>query len=41
VTGIGLIDTVTGEERTLDVQGVFVAIGADPRHPPWCTACSS
>lgn len=31
VSGIGLVDTVTGEERTLDVQGVFVAIGADPR----------
>jgi len=31
VTGIGIVDTVTGEERALDVQGVFVAIGADPR----------
>lgn len=31
VSGIGLVDTETGEERTLDVQGVFVAIGADPR----------
>ncbi len=31
VSGIGIVDTETGEERTLDVQGVFVAIGADPR----------
>lgn len=31
VTGIGLIDTVDGTETTLDVQGLFVAIGADPR----------
>ncbi len=31
VTGIGVIDVTTGEERTLDVQGLFVAIGADPR----------
>lgn len=31
VTGIGIVDVVTGEERTLDVQGLFVAIGADPR----------
>lgn len=31
VTGIGLIDTVDGSETTLDLQGVFVAIGADPR----------
>jgi len=31
VTGIGIVDTVTGDERTLDLQGVFVAIGADPR----------
>ena len=31
VSGIGLVDTETGEERTLDVQGVFIAIGADPR----------
>ncbi len=31
VTGIGLIDTETGEETTLDVTGMFVAIGADPR----------
>jgi thioredoxin reductase (NADPH) len=31
VTGIGVVDVTTGEERTLDVQGLFVAIGADPR----------
>jgi thioredoxin reductase (NADPH) len=31
VTGLGLVDTQTGVERTLDVQGVFIAIGADPR----------
>ncbi|MBI5162155.1 MAG: thioredoxin-disulfide reductase [Micrococcales bacterium] len=31
VTGIGLTDTVDGSETTLDLQGVFVAIGADPR----------
>jgi thioredoxin reductase (NADPH) len=31
VSGIGIVDTVTGEQRTLDVSGVFVAIGADPR----------
>jgi thioredoxin reductase (NADPH) len=31
VTGIGLLDTVTGDETTLDVTGMFVAIGADPR----------
>jgi thioredoxin reductase (NADPH) len=31
VTGVGLIDTVDGSESTLDVSGVFVAIGADPR----------
>ena len=31
VTGIGLVDTVDGTEPTLDVQGLFVAIGADPR----------
>jgi thioredoxin reductase (NADPH) len=31
VAGIGLIDTVTGEERTLDVSGLFIAIGSDPR----------
>jgi thioredoxin reductase (NADPH) len=31
VTGLLVRDTVTGEERTLDVTGVFVAIGHDPR----------
>ncbi len=31
VTGLRLRDTHTGAERTLDVTGVFVAIGHDPR----------
>ncbi len=31
VQGLRLRDTVTGAERTLDVTGVFVAIGHDPR----------
>ncbi|TPW93246.1 FAD-binding protein, partial [Schumannella luteola] len=31
VTGIGIVNTVDGTETTLDVQGMFVAIGADPR----------
>jgi thioredoxin reductase (NADPH) len=31
VTGIRLVDTVTGEESKLAVTGVFVAIGHDPR----------
>ena len=31
VTGIGLTSTVDGGETTLDVTGVFVAIGSDPR----------
>jgi thioredoxin reductase (NADPH) len=31
VTGIGLVDTVDGSESTLDLSGLFVAIGADPR----------
>ena len=31
VTGIGLVDTVDGSETTLDLEGMFVAIGADPR----------
>jgi len=31
VTGVGLVDTVDGSESTLDVTGLFVAIGADPR----------
>jgi thioredoxin reductase (NADPH) len=31
VSGIRLRDTITGAERTLDVTGLFVAIGHDPR----------
>ena len=31
VTGLRLKDTVTGEESTLEVGGLFVAIGHDPR----------
>lgn len=31
VAGVGLLDTVTGEEKTLDVSGLFIAIGSDPR----------
>jgi thioredoxin reductase (NADPH) len=31
VTGLRVRDTVTGEETTLPVTGVFVAIGHDPR----------
>ena len=31
VSGVGLLDTVTGEEKTLDVSGLFIAIGSDPR----------
>ncbi|WP_368497902.1 thioredoxin-disulfide reductase [Herbiconiux sp. A18JL235] len=31
VEGLQLRDTVTGEESTLEVQGLFVAIGNDPR----------
>jgi thioredoxin reductase (NADPH) len=31
VSGLRLRDTVTGEERTLDATGLFVAIGHDPR----------
>lgn len=31
VTGVGLIDTIDGSETTLDVSGLFIAIGADPR----------
>jgi thioredoxin reductase (NADPH) len=31
VTGVTLRDTVTGAERRLDVTGLFVAIGHDPR----------
>jgi thioredoxin reductase (NADPH) len=32
VTGLELRDVLTGETRTLDVGGVFVAIGHDPRN---------
>jgi thioredoxin reductase (NADPH) len=31
VTGVGLVDTVDATETTLDLSGLFVAIGADPR----------
>jgi thioredoxin reductase (NADPH) len=31
VDGVTVRDTVTGEERRLDVTGIFVAIGHDPR----------
>jgi thioredoxin reductase (NADPH) len=31
VTGVGLVDTIDGSETTLDVSGLFIAIGADPR----------
>jgi thioredoxin reductase (NADPH) len=31
VTGFGLVDTVDGTESTHDLDGLFVAIGADPR----------
>ncbi|WP_404312267.1 thioredoxin-disulfide reductase [Agrococcus terreus] len=31
VTGVVLRDTVSGETRTMPVDGVFVAIGSDPR----------
>ena len=31
VAGIGLVDTITGDEQTLDVSGLFIAIGSDPR----------
>jgi len=31
VTGVGLVDTVDGTESTLDLAGLFIAIGADPR----------
>ena len=30
ITGIGLLDRVSGDERTLDVGGLFVAIGHEP-----------
>jgi len=31
VNGIGIVDTVDGTETTIDLSGMFVAIGADPR----------
>jgi thioredoxin reductase (NADPH) len=31
VTGVGLINTVDGTETTMDLSGLFIAIGADPR----------
>ena len=31
VTGVGLVDTVDGSESTIDLSGVFIAIGNDPR----------
>ena len=31
LTGITLVDTVTGEERELAIGGLFIAIGHDPR----------
>jgi thioredoxin reductase (NADPH) len=31
LTGVTVVDTVTGEKRELDVTGLFIAIGHDPR----------
>jgi thioredoxin reductase (NADPH) len=31
LTGVTLVDTVTGEKRELDVTGLFIAVGHDPR----------
>ena len=31
VTGVGLTDTIDGSETTMDLSGLFIAIGADPR----------
>jgi thioredoxin reductase (NADPH) len=31
VTGIGIVDTLDGTETTLDLSGLFIAIGAHPR----------
>ena len=31
VTGIGMVDTQDGTETTMDLSGLFIAIGADPR----------
>ena len=31
VSGVGLVDTVDGTESTLEISGLFIAIGSDPR----------
>jgi thioredoxin reductase (NADPH) len=31
VSGVGLVNTDTGEETTMDLDGLFIAIGSDPR----------
>jgi thioredoxin reductase (NADPH) len=31
LTGVTLVDTVTGDERLLEVTGLFIAVGHDPR----------
>ncbi|MCC6855903.1 MAG: thioredoxin-disulfide reductase [Microbacteriaceae bacterium] len=31
VTGIGVVDVTDGSETTIDLSGLFIAIGADPR----------
>src|SRR3954468_13642304 len=31
LTGLPLVDTVTGDKRRLDVAGLFIAVGHDPR----------
>jgi thioredoxin reductase (NADPH) len=31
LTGVTLVDTLTGEKRRLDATGLFIAIGHDPR----------
>jgi thioredoxin reductase (NADPH) len=31
VSGIGIVDQETKSERTVDVSGLFIAIGSDPR----------
>lgn len=40
LTSITLADTTTGEERDLEVQGCFIAIGHDP-DPLWCRGRST